>query len=170
MQTHFYQELQKEVTMQSVLFQNPNAIFDFELLDAIERLKHYSEEGVHEANEILEAISSSPLSTINVRSDYFAFIALDLIEAEKGHTYCKICRATYDTSQLISIPLGFGKSPFSVNIKPQGGIIKRLFGKTQLMCGSGGTAYHCPKGHELISAITWMGTLRIPQVKDLSCL
>ena len=149
--------------MQSVLFQNHNAIFEFELPAVIERLKYYTDQGVHEASEILDEISSSSLSVIEVKTDYFGFIVLDLIKAGKDHAYCKTCKVIYDPGQLASIPLGFGRTPFEVNLKREGGIIKRLFGKKQLICGRGGEAYECPKGHELISAITWIGTLRIPK-------
>ena len=147
--------------MRSVLFENHNAIFDFELPDVIEHLKHYVEQGVHETSQILEAISSSPSSAITITADYFAYVVLDLIKAAKGHAYCKTCKEKYDPGQLTSIPLGFGRTPFAVNLKRKGGITKRLFGRKRLICGNGGTAYHCPKGHELISAITWVGTLRI---------
>ena len=155
--------------MKVVIFENRNAIFDFPLPDVIGRLGHYVEQNVREAGEVLEAVSSSPLSTIKVTSDYFAYMVLDLIKGGKGHAYCKTCKEKYDPGQLTSIPLGFGKNPLEVNLKREGGIIKRLFGKKTLICGNGGVAYECPRRHELISAMTWTGILRIPQVKDPSC-
>ena len=148
--------------MRSVIFENRNAIFDFHLPDVIERLGHYVEQNVREAGEVLEAVSSSPLSTIKVTSDYFAYMVLDLIKAGKGHAYCKTCKEKYDPGQLTSIPLGFGRTPFAVNLKRKGGIIKRLFGRKHLICENGGEEYLCPHEHRLIGMITWTGMIRIP--------
>ena len=149
--------------MKVVIFENRNAIFDFQLPDVIERLGHYVGQNVREASEVLEAVSSSPLSTIKVTSDYFAYMVLDLIKAGKGHVYCRTCKEKYDPGQLTSIPLGFGRTPFAVNLKPKGPIIKRLFGRKQLICENGGEEYLCPHRHELIGMITWTGLIRIPK-------
>ena len=142
--------------MRIVTYKNPNAIFDFELPDVIDRLKYYSDQNVHEATKLLDEIHSCPSPTIEVRSDYFGYIVLDLIKANKGHVYCKVCKETYNPSQLKSRPLGFGKSPFSINLKEKGEIIKRLFSKKKQITGRGGEAYYCPYGHELIGMITWI--------------
>jgi hypothetical protein len=142
--------------MKIVMYKNDNAIFDFELSDVIDRLKYYSNQNVHEATEILGAIASCPSKAIKVEADYFGYIVLDLIRAGKGHAYCNVCKKMYDSNQLTSRPLGFGKTPFSVNLKEKGGIIKRLFSKKRLITGRGGEAYDCPKGHELIGMITWI--------------
>jgi hypothetical protein len=142
--------------MPTVMFENPNAIFDFELPDVIDRLKYYAGQNVHEATEILDGIASCPSKAIKVETDYFGYIVLDLIKAGKGHGYCKVCKETYDSSQLTSRPLGFGKSPFSINLEEKRGMIKRLFGKKHRITGRGGEAYDCPKGHELIGMITWI--------------
>jgi len=148
--------------VRSVMYENRNAIFDFELPDVIDRLKHYSDQNVHEATELLDAISSCPSPTIKVTSDYFGYIVLDLIKADKGHAYCKVCKETYDPTQLTSRPIGFGRSPFEVNFKEEGGIVKRivkkLFGKKKpkIIGMRGGEAYDCPNGHELIGMITWI--------------
>jgi hypothetical protein len=104
----------------------------------------------------LDAISSSPSKVIEVASDYFGYIVLDLIKAGKGHAYCNTCKQMYDSNQLISRPLGFGRSPFEVNLKEKRGIIKRLFSKRKHASGIGGDAYDCVKGHTLISMITWI--------------
>jgi hypothetical protein len=146
-----------------VMYETCKATFTFKLADAIGHLKPYVEQNVREASEILEAVSSSPLSAIKVTSDYFAYMVLDLIKAGKGHAYCKTCKETYDSSQLTSIPLGFGRTPFAVNLKSKGGIIKRLFGRKQLVCGDGGEEYLCPHRHELIGMLTWTGLIRIPK-------
>jgi hypothetical protein len=152
-----------------VVYETSDAIFIFEIADAISHLKPYAEQGVSDAIELMETISATVSSTpiVKVTADYFGFIVLDLIKAEKGEAYCKTCKKIYDPGQLRSIPLGFGRTPFSIDIKfkQEGGFIKRLFGRKSLICGEGGTAYECPKGHELISAITWTGTLRIPDRK-----
>ena len=142
--------------MKIVKFENNNAIFESDLPDVIDRLKYYSDQNVHEAAAILDAVSSCPSSTIKVTSDYFGFTVLDLIRADKGHAYCKVCKETYDPSQLTSRPLGLGKSPFSINLEEKGGVIKKLFGKKHRITGRGGEAYDCPKGHELIGMITWI--------------
>ena len=148
--------------MQTVMFENPNAIFDFELSDVIDRLKYYSDQNVHEATKILDAISSSPSPAIKVETDYFGYIVLDLIEADKGHVYCKVCKEIYDPSQLTSRPLGFGRSPFEVNLKEEQGILKRitkkLFGKKEpkIIGMRGGEAIACLEHHVLISKITWI--------------
>ena len=147
--------------MQTVVFETDNAIFYFESSDAIFHLKYYSEQKVREATELLETISSSSSEVINIKSDYFGFIVLDLIKAGKGHFYCKTCKETYDPGQLTPVPLGFGKSPFEVNLKQKGGIFKRFFKKKKRICGSGGLGYLCPNGHELIGMITWTGIFQI---------
>ena len=143
--------------MQTVVFETDNAIFYFESSDAICHLKYYSGQTVHEAIELSETISSSSSEIINIESDYFGFIVLDLIKAKKGEAYCKVCKKIYYPCQLVSKPVGFGKSPFSVNLKEKGGIIKKLFGKRkQIMGMMGGEKYECSNGHELISCITWI--------------
>lgn len=143
--------------MRSIMYENCNAIFDFDLPDVIDRLKDYSDQNVHEATKILNTISLCPSPTIKVTSDYFGYIVLDLIKAGKGHAYCRACKEMYGPGQLTSVSLGFGKSPFSVNLKEKGGIIRKLFGKRKQMMGMmGGEKYECPNGHELISCITWI--------------
>ena len=142
--------------MKIVMYENRNAIFNFELPDVIDRLKYYSDQNVHEATEILDAISSCPSPTIEVTSEYFGYIVLDLIKTDKGHVYCKVCKEMYDPSQLTSRPLGLGKSPFSINLKEKGMMIKRLFSKKKRITGRGGEKYECSKGHELIGMITWI--------------
>ena len=149
--------------IRSVIYEDSNAIFTFEIADVIGHLKPYVEQNVREAGEILKPIFANSSSTIKVTSDYFGCIVLDLIKAGKGHAYCKTCKVTYDSVHLRSVPLGFGKSPFAIDIKQEEGLFKRLFGKKRIICERGGEAYECPKGHELISAITWMGTLKIPK-------
>jgi len=142
--------------MKTVIHKNDNAIFDFPLPDVMERLKHYSNQNIPEAREILNQISSCPSKTIKIESYYFGYIVLNLLKEGKGHVYCKACRKTYDSNQLSSRPLGLGRTPFEVKLKEKGGMIKRFFGKRQHISGRGGEAYDCPKGHELIAKITWI--------------
>ena len=142
--------------MQTVVFETDDAIFYFESSDAICHLKYYSEQKVREATELLETISSSSSEVINIESNYFGFIVLDLIKAGKGHVYCRNCKKRYDPGQLTPVSLGFGKTPFEVNLKEKGGIIRRLFRKKKHISGMGGEAYDCPKRHELIRMITWI--------------
>jgi hypothetical protein len=142
--------------MRTVMYKNRNAIFDFFLPDVMDRLKYYADQNVHEASEILNSIASCSSKVIKVETDYFGYIVLDLIKADKGHAYCKVCKETYDPSQLTSRPLGLGKTPFSINLEEKGGMIKRLFSKKKRITGRGGEAYDCPKGHELIGMITWI--------------
>ena len=144
--------------MKRVTYKNDNAIFDFLLPDVIDRLKYYSDQNVREATEILGTISSCLSPVIKVEADYFGYIVLDLIRAGKGHVYCNVCQKMYDSNQLISRPLGFGRSPFEVNlrVREKGGIVRRLFSKKKRISGMGGEAYDCPKGDDLISVITWI--------------
>jgi hypothetical protein len=55
-------------------------------------------------------------------------------------------------ASLKPIELGFGKSPFTMTIKPKGGI-KSLFRKKRIGM-FGGKGYACPEGHVLISMRT----------------
>jgi hypothetical protein len=139
------------------MFETDNAIFHFESSDAICCLKHYSEHKVRGAIELLKTIFLSSSEVINIESDYFGFVVLGLLNNKKGNVFCKSCQETYLPGQLQSKPVGFGKSPFQVNLKEKGGICKKFFGRKKRICGSGGEGYLCPHGHELIEMITWTG-------------
>ena len=76
--------------MRIVMYENRNAIFDFELPDVIDHLKYYSEQNVREAIQLLETISSSTSEVIRITSDYFGYIVLNLIKADKGSIFCKV--------------------------------------------------------------------------------
>jgi hypothetical protein len=156
--------------MKTVMYKNDNAIFDFVLPDVIDRLKYYSDQKVRWATELLDAISSCLSPVIKVEADYFGYLVLDLIRAGKGYVYCNVCKEMYNSNQLTSRPLGFGRSPFEGKRKQKGGIFRRFFGRKQLICERGGEGYLCPQGHELIGMITWTGILRIPNVKDITCV
>ena len=148
--------------MHTVIFETQNAIFYFDDSDAISILKYYAiEHKVSEAAKLLLSIESSSSESIKISSEYFGYIVLDLLGKGKGSIFCKACEKSYLASQFRSLPLGFGKSPFLVNLNEKGGIIKRLFGKKKRICGSGGQGYLCPHGHELIGMITWTGLFEI---------
>lgn len=145
--------------MGTVIHETENAIFQFDLADAIKGLSTYAiQRGVDDANELLDFLTSSPTDPVRIpggRSDYFGYITLDLISQSKGSAYCKICQKTYRANQLKPVTVGHGNSPFSVNLKKKGGI-KNLFSRKTKMPGMyGGKGYACPEGHELISMITW---------------
>jgi hypothetical protein len=144
--------------MHTAIFETYNAIFYFDDPDAISSLKYYAtEHKVIEAANLLQLIESSSSESIKISSHYFGFIVLDLLSKRKGSVFCKPCQTTYLPGQLRSLPVGFGKSPFSINLKQEGGIIRRLFSKKKrITCMRGGEAYDCPKGHQLISMITWI--------------
>ena len=143
--------------MRTVMYKNDNAIFDFVLPDAISSLRYYAfEHRVSEAAKLLLSIESSSSESIKISSHYFGYIVLDLLGKGKGNVFCKSCQKTYLATQLHSLPVGFGKNPFSINLKEKGGMIKRLFSKKKRITGRGGEAYDCPYGHELIGMITWI--------------
>jgi hypothetical protein len=114
--------------MHTVIFETQNATFYFNVSDAISSLKYYAiEHKVSEAAQLLLSIESSSAESIKISSHYFGYIVLDLLGKGKGSVFCKPCQKTYLASQVRSLPVGFGKSPFSVNLKQEGGIIKRFF-------------------------------------------
>lgn len=145
--------------MHTVIFETQNAILYFDAPDAISSLEYYAiEHKVSEAAQLLLSIESSSSESTKISFRYFGFIVLDLLAKRKGSVFCKPCQKTYSPIQLTSVPIGFEKSPFRVNLKKEGGIIKRLFGKKKrMMCMRGGEGYLCPQGHELIGMITWTG-------------
>ena len=145
--------------MHTVIFETQNAKFYFDAADVISSLKYYAiEHKVSEAAELLLSIESSSSQSIKISSKYFGYIVLDLLGKGKGSVFCKPCEKNYQASQLHSKPVGFGKSPFLVNLKDERGFIKRFFGKKKrIMCMRGGEEYLCQQGHELIGMITWTG-------------
>jgi len=148
----------EETPMSKITYQTDEAIFEFDLPPAIEKLEHYAtEHNVDEARELINFIAESSEDTIIIPTDYdyFGYIALDLLDQKNGSIKCKSCNKTYQPNQLKPTIVGHGKSPFSINSKEKGGI-KKLFGSKQKPPGmSGGRGYNCPKGHNLISMITW---------------
>lgn len=149
---------QKEKLMSKLTYETDEAIFVFDLPSAIDKLEHYAtEHSVDEARELINFIAESSDVSINIpeKYDYFGYVALDLINKDQGSVKCKSCNKTYQPDQLKPTIVGHGKSPLSINSKEKGGI-KKVFGKKQKTPGmSGGRGYECPKGHDLISMITW---------------
>ena len=147
----------EEKPMSKITYQTDEAIFEFDLPSAIDKLEHYAtEHNVDEARELIDFIAESSDDPITIPEKYdFSYVALDLLDQKNGSIICKICNKTYQPNQLKPTIVGHGKSPFSINSKEKGGI-KKLFGSKQKPPGmSGGRGYECPKGHNLISMITW---------------
>jgi hypothetical protein len=140
--------------MTTVIYETDNAIFSFTSTDVTVCITQ-SNNKTEQLNTLLDHLTSSPpdLITIPKQNTDFAYIALDLIEKGKGSVTCRICNKTYRPDQLKSTVAGHGTSPF--NLKEKGGI-KMILKKGQRLPGMfGGHGFTCPKGHELISVITW---------------
>ena len=148
----------KEKPMSKITYETEEAIFEFDLPPAIERLEYYAtEHNVDEARELLNFIAESSEESITIpeKYDYFSYVALDLLDQKNGSIKCKSCNKTYPSDQLKPTIVGHGKSPLSINSKEKGGI-KNLFGSKQKIPGMvGGRGYECPNGHNVISMITW---------------
>ena len=145
--------------MTKVIYETQNAVFVIDYADATDTLKTYAlEHKVDEAIELLKFIELSTKDPIVLpkEKDYFGFVILDLINKKgKGSVTCKLCNKTYPTTYLAAIVIGHGRSPLSLPKGKKGGI-KRLLGKRRKMPGMfGGHGYNCPRGHKLISRITW---------------
>jgi len=86
------------------------------------------------------------------------YAVINALESGVGSVLCKACNQEYQADQLTKEPIGHGTSPFNLNTNhKKGGFFKNLFSRKQKLPGmSGGVCFKCPKGHELISARTWM--------------
>jgi hypothetical protein len=145
--------IKKGGSMTTVIYETDNAIFTFSLNDVTQASKTANQ--TEQLKRLLHHLTSSPpdLITIPKQNTDFAYIALDLIKKGKGSITCKTCNKTYRPDQLKLTVAGHGTSPF--NLKEKGGI-KMILKKGQRLPGLfGGRGFTCPKGHELISAITW---------------
>jgi len=170
--------IKKGGVMKTVIYKTASSIFEFDQSDVFERLKYHKKEMNSYAAEVIEKHISDfgfyPIIIPN-KYDYFANIVLELIEDGKGSIKCKICDQTYQASELISIPVGHGKSPINKDhlreiqglklkdlfrkkwIKIAIDNFKDLFHKKQPQPGLiGGKGFTCPQNHELISQITWL--------------
>jgi hypothetical protein len=140
--------------MTTVIYETDNAIFSFTSTNVTQSITQ-SNNKTEQLNKLLQQLTSSPPDLITIPKEYtdFAYIALDLIKKGKGSVTCKTCNKTYRPDQLQPTIVGHGTSPF--NLKEKGGI-KKLLVKGQRLPGLfGGHGFTCPKGHELISVITW---------------
>jgi hypothetical protein len=140
--------------MTTVIYETDNAIFSFTSTDVTQSITQSSNK-TEQLNKLLQQLTSSPSDSITIPKRYsdFAYIALDLIEKGKGSVTCKVCNKTYHPDQLKLTVAAHGASPF--NLKEKGGI-KKILVKGQRLPGLfGGHGFTCPKGHELISVITW---------------
>ena len=121
--------------------------------------KRVSERSIDDVIKLIDFITSTPGETIKIpeKYNYFGYVVLTLIEENKGSITCKTCNETYEPDQLKPTTVGHGTSPFTTNIKQKGGMMKGLFGKREKRMGLfGGKNHECPKGHELISMLTWV--------------
>ena len=141
--------------MIAIIFENQNALFEFNQKDVSEHLQALTtEHDINEAASLLKLIkSASSQATFMLRDLHYArCVVMDLVAAGKGSVTCKVCDKTYAANQLRETTVGHGKNPFEIKIKKKGAL-KNLFRKYPGMFG--GKAIECPEGHELISAITW---------------
>ena len=106
--------------------------------------------------------------------DYFDIVALELLDKQKGTAICKVCDKTYKASELKSIKVGHGRTPFEDNEPRQKGRLRlrAIFSKNWIRVAVdniknpfrkrnsnppmfGGKGYACPNDHELITLVTW---------------
>lgn len=85
--------------MGKVVFETGNAVFEFdgkEVKQIISRESQYDLD-LDAVNKLLERISADSDATIVIPDDryYFAYVALDLIEAGEGSATCIACGKTY---------------------------------------------------------------------------
>jgi hypothetical protein len=145
--------------MGKVVFETDYAIFEFDgkaVRQIIGRESPYDLD-LDEINELSKRLSTDSDAMIVIPDDryYFAYVALDLIEAGEGSATCIACGKTYRVSQLKPIKVGCGPSPLDIKPEKRGGI-KRLFRwKPKPPEKFGGKGYSCPEGHDLISVSTW---------------
>ena len=152
--------------MITVIFKTGNAVFQFDQKDVKARLEILiNEYGVDEAKTILKCIpfQTGETKPIQVKHDYFAYIALELIGAGKGSAFCKNCGKQYRSNQLEAYTVGPNEATFKAVTAKKGGL-KRLFRKKPkpfkfgMYCGRGLT---CPESHTLIFMVTECISLRV---------
>ena len=144
--------------MSTVILKTENAVFEFSRKDVMEHLSLLiTEHNDERFTKLLELIKTSGEETILIpkEHDHFGYVAVDLIDAGKGSISCKSCDKIYKASQLESLVVGHGRSPFDLNIKPRGRIKNLFKRKMKMPAMFGGKGYRCPEGHQLISMITW---------------
>ena len=90
----------KDKSMAKVSYETDDALFEFDLVEAIETLNHYaSEYKDDEAAQLLDFIaeSSDESVTLPEKHDYFGYIVLDLLSQEQGSIKYKSCSKTYSS-------------------------------------------------------------------------
>lgn len=160
--------------MKNVIYSTDNGIFEFLKSDVLERLRYHKTEKNSLAASVIEKYITDfgQYPTIIPREyDYFVDIIMEMIGNGGGSVTCKVCNKTYKYSELKSIEIGHGKTPFSDQfqeiqglkdllrmkwIKIAIGNAKNLFRRKRRMPPLfGGEGFECPEGHELISVVTW---------------
>jgi hypothetical protein len=140
--------------MRTVRFEMTDAVFQFTLEDFETALKNRASNG--EATELMNFLALQQEEVIDIREKKsFLFVILDLLAANKGSVFCKICGREYQASELTSFPVGAGENPFKVKVGYQESLLKRIFGRQKRTPLFGGKGYRCPEGHELIGVVTW---------------
>lgn len=164
--------------MEIVTYKNNDGIFEFAKSDVFERLKFHKQElNSLDADTIMKYLScrGSQPNIIPEDYDYFDVVALELIEKEKGSVICKKCDETsYKASELKSIKVGHGRTPFEENEHREKDRLRlrAIFGERWFRVAIdniknpflrknsnppmfGGKGYACPNDHELITLVTW---------------
>jgi hypothetical protein len=143
--------------MQIVIFKTEEGIFKFNRSEVTKYIKREISDHSLGEDKRLELLlnSTGDVIEINSEDESFGYIALDLIEQGFGQVTCKVCNRTFNSSELIPITIGFGKSPLDLNVNMKGGLRNIFRRKKQNPSMFGGKGYQCPEGHELISIITW---------------
>ena len=144
--------------MRAVIFNTVNAAFNFDQKEVKKQIVcEKSKYDLDEVAKLLEQISADCNETIVIPEEpvYFDSIALDLIGASHGSALCRTCNKPYQAGQLKSIKVGFGGSPLDIQ-REKKSVLKRIFAKKRKPPTMyGGRGYECPKGHNLLTVITW---------------
>ncbi len=144
--------------MKTVILVTQNAVFKFGQKEVKKIIRqNRSKYDLDEVPKLLNQISDGINHRIVIPTEpaYFERIALDLIATGHGSALCRSCNKWYAANRLKSIQVGFGGSLLDIE-REKIGVLKRLFTKKRKPpVVSGGRGYECPKGHNLISVITW---------------
>ena len=163
--------------MEQITLKTENGIFEFAKSDVFERLKYHKKELNSLDADMIEKYLSCRGCHPNVvpeEYDYFTIIAMELIEKEKGSVVCKKCDETFKASELKSIKVGHGRTPFEESAHRENDRLRlrAIFGKEIFRFAIdniknpfrkrnsnppmfGGKGYACPNDHELITLVTW---------------
>ena len=138
-----------------IMYENETCIFDLDREQTLDLLRNYAHRhNVNNAKEILSLIERCPdeICLISEEHQYIEYVILELIEEGSALAKCKACEKKYRSQELVPFELGHGKSPFSRKKR-----LKDIFSKNlDILKGFGGKGYKCPRGHILISRVTWI--------------